>query len=342
MPEIEITGANGLTFPSMTTWGWEIALYLFLGGMVAGLMIYSSAMRLYRPERFKRALLVGDLAALPLLTIGMLLLLFDLSNKLNVWRLYTTFQPRSAISWGAWMLLITLLVLAFRFVSRIPAPAFLSFAGLELFAPLPSNEEEARVALTKKPARVARVGEWMWKRLYAIGEWTWKRDRPLTVVGAVLGIGVGFYTGVLLSTLASRPLWNTAVLAPLFLVSGLGTGAAFLSLFLPHDERSRLIPFSILLCAVEIILLIAYVLNLTFGSGSAQRAGAVLFEGMFGTAFWGLVVIIGLIVPAIFEQLEVMQRRIPLVPARVLPVLKLVGGVTLRFVIVYAGLLSFV
>ena len=38
-PELFITRHNHLIDPAMHIWGWEIPLYLFLGGMVAGIMI---------------------------------------------------------------------------------------------------------------------------------------------------------------------------------------------------------------------------------------------------------------------------------------------------------------
>ena len=39
MNEITTTRNNPLIDPSMTAWGWEIPVYLFLGGMVAGMML---------------------------------------------------------------------------------------------------------------------------------------------------------------------------------------------------------------------------------------------------------------------------------------------------------------
>ena len=39
--------------------------------------------------------------SLVLLSLGMLALFLDLEHKLYVWRLYTTFQPTSPMSWGA-------------------------------------------------------------------------------------------------------------------------------------------------------------------------------------------------------------------------------------------------
>ncbi|NNM03615.1 MAG: polysulfide reductase NrfD, partial [Gemmatimonadetes bacterium] len=39
MNEITNTRHNHLIDPTMHVWGWEIPLYLFLGGLVAGVMI---------------------------------------------------------------------------------------------------------------------------------------------------------------------------------------------------------------------------------------------------------------------------------------------------------------
>jgi hypothetical protein len=51
-------------------------------------------------------------------------------------------------------------------------------------------------------------------------------DRALGWANLVLGVGLGIYTGILLNTMVARPLWNSAILGPLFLVSGLSAGAA--------------------------------------------------------------------------------------------------------------------
>ncbi len=46
----------------------------------------------------------------------------------------------------------------------------------------------------------------------------------------VLGVALGIYTGILLDTMVARPLWNSAILGPLFLFSGLSAGAAMVHL----------------------------------------------------------------------------------------------------------------
>jgi formate-dependent nitrite reductase membrane component NrfD len=334
MPEITLTGANAMTFPNMATWGWEIAVYLFLGGLVAGLMIFGGALNLVAAQKFQRALLISNLTALPILGIGMLFLLYDLSNKINVWRFYTTFQLTSPMSWGAWILLFAMIVLAFKFASVIPAPREdlrLEIRDLEKDEEQPKPKRSAlRVAISNLQSLISNVGN--------VAR---QHDSALSIASILLGIGVGFYTGILLSSIPSRPLWNSSVIAPLFLISGLASGGAFLCLFIPHDEHELLVPFSVLTCGVELIFLLAYAINMIYGAQGDQRAGGLLFNGIFAAGFWGVVVFIGLLVPAFVETFEALKRPLAFVPARVPPLLKLTGGVALRFVIVYAGLLSF-
>lgn len=81
-------------------WGWQIAVYLFLGGLAAGLMVISSIAK--RKSRTMRWL---PLLAPAALSLGMLALFFDLENKLHVFRFYTAFRVTSPMSWGAWILL---------------------------------------------------------------------------------------------------------------------------------------------------------------------------------------------------------------------------------------------
>jgi protein NrfD len=84
-----------------TVWGWQIAVYLFLGGLAAGLMILSA---IARRESFAMRLL--PFAAPLALSAGMFALFLDLDSKLHVFRFYTAFRVTSPMSWGAWILLL--------------------------------------------------------------------------------------------------------------------------------------------------------------------------------------------------------------------------------------------
>lgn len=342
MPEITIAGANEISFPSLAVWGWEVAFYLFLGGLVAGLMIMGGLFRLSGNRRFESSATVSDLLGLPLLSIGMLLLLLDLSSRGNVWRLYSTFQVTSPMSWGSWILLLTMAFLAVRFLSAVPAPRPLLTRGDWVPPNTSPGERKAGRPAPSLIRSIALLLEQGWSELHAIALLVRRHERLMATGGILLGVAIGFYTGLLLSSMPARPLWNSAVLAPLFLVSGLASGAAFLCLFMREEEHTRLIPFVISICGIEAMLILAYILNLAFGSEAAQNAGRLLLGGAFGALFWGVVVLVGLLVPVLVEVPVVLRRRVLPIPKLVPPILKLAGGVTLRFVIVYAGMLSFV
>lgn len=113
--------------------------------------------------------------------------------------------------------------------------------------------------------------------------------------------------------MAARPLWNSAVLGPLFLVSGLSTGAALLMLLpVAREERRRLARLDVGLLLVEATLLGLFVLTLATGAAAQREAGRLLLWGAYGPAFWSLVVAAGLLVP-------------------------LAGGLALRWILVSAG-----
>ena len=103
MIERQLTRTNHLIDPFLEIWEWQIPLYLFLGGLCAGLLILSSSLVLLkRDKEFPFTVKVGALLAPVFLSLGMLMLFLDLSHKLFVFRFYTTFQPMSAMSYGAW------------------------------------------------------------------------------------------------------------------------------------------------------------------------------------------------------------------------------------------------
>jgi len=102
MQEITTTRHNHLIDPGLHIWHGEVAVYLFLGGVVAGIMVLTGAWLLLRSDKDRSR----HLSLLPwtvpvLLSLGMLLLWLDLENRFNAFRFYLAFRPRSPMSWGA-------------------------------------------------------------------------------------------------------------------------------------------------------------------------------------------------------------------------------------------------
>src|SRR5512145_3420010 len=193
-----------LVDPQLSVWSWEIPVYLFLGGMVAGMMILAGAamLRIARGDDPRRFFSVqAPLLAFVLINLGMGALFLDLAHKLYVWRVYLAFEPTSPMSWGSWVLLVVYGVLLVSALIRLHE----AWPWLGARVPL---LERASVAILARPALVSTLA---WANI-------------------VLGVALGIYTGILLDTMVARPLWNSAILGPLFLVSGLSAGAALLHL----------------------------------------------------------------------------------------------------------------
>src|SRR5512145_604483 len=105
MLELTTTRHNPLVDPQLHVWGWEIPVYLFLGGMAAG-TLFLSALLWSRSGPRSRAVRLLPFVAPALLALGMGALFLDLSRKLHVYRFYLAFRWTSPMSWGAWILLV--------------------------------------------------------------------------------------------------------------------------------------------------------------------------------------------------------------------------------------------
>ncbi len=309
MIELDVARHSNLVDPRLQIWGWEVSLYLFLGGLAAGTMILTSLLALRRPER-SSALRWLAFAAPVLVSAGMLALFIDLAHKAHAWRFYLAFRWSSPMSWGAWIL-----------VAVCPVTLLSALAGLD-------------------EAQAARAAAWAGRlglaRLALAGRETGKkRAGSLLRCNLALGVALGLYTGILLSTLGARAAWSSALLGPLFLVSGFSTGGAFLLLFrLSGEERRDVGRWDRAAMGTELALLALFLAGLGTGGAAGHEAAGLLLGGPYTAPFWSLVVIGGLAVPLLLETLEE-RLRLRFTPAT--PALILAGGLALRFILVAAG-----
>lgn len=313
MPEIDINRNSHLIDPHLDIWGWEIPAYLYLGGLVAGLMIFGAlATRGKSTEELSRWLRWVPFAPAVLISLGMFFLFIDLEHKLYVYRFYLAFRPASPMSWGAWVLLLI-----------YPATLLWGLAGL-------TKQEVSTIAEFGLVKRFRLVGLIRWVRGLVD-----TRIEQLRLANIVLGVVLGLYTGILLGTFEARPLWNTTLLAPLFLASGLSTGAAFMMLFpLKKAERHTLVRWDLLAIGGEVVFLALFFIDRATSCVEGREQVARFFGGDLTAPFWTLVVVMGLAVPVI---LEVVESRRHLRATIVAPILILTGGLVLRWILVYAG-----
>ena len=306
--EIFISGRNIPHIdPSLEVWHFPISLYLFLGGMAAGIIFFASLFTILRKEKevpttVKGAMVVAVIA----ISIGLVALLYDLTHLLYVWQLYMTVRIESPMSWGAWVLLIVT-ILSFLWVFSYSTEMFPKW-------------------------------DWKFDFLKNFQAYLIRNRRTIAMILLPLSVILGIYTGILLSAFNARPLWNTSILGPLFLASGLSTGAAAIILFSKnHFERRLMSKIDLALIFLELGLIIHFLMSMYAGSAVQLEALDLLVGGEFTVMFFVFVVILGLIFPAILEGIELMGFKVPvIIPA----LLILMGGLIFRMVMVEAGQLT--
>lgn len=290
--------------PFLNIWHWQIPIYLYLGGLAAGILFFAGIFTILGKEKEMSTTVKWAPFLVPgALVIGLLMLFLDLKHQLFFWRLYTTVRFESPMSWGAWVLMFI-------------TPLSFIYAATYLKEAVPS---------------------WKWK--YSILESAERiaiqYRRALAWVLIVLAVILGIYTGILLSAFNARPLWNNSILGPLFLVSGLSTGTAVIMwMTKDHRERKIMSRIDLVLIIIELFFITHMIMGMLAGS-SVQIAAAELFlGGQFTVSFWVFVIILGLVFPAVLEVLELSGYKIPvMIPA----LLVLFGGLVFRFIMVEAG-----
>ncbi len=306
--ELIISGRmNPCIDPFLHIWHWHIPVYLFLGGLAAGILFFAALYTIMGREKEMPTAVKWATFVVPVaLVLGLMALFFDLKHQLFFWRLYTTVRIQSPMSWGAWVLMFI-------------TPLSMLWAA--------SYIKEA-------------IPDWKWKYKFMdqIMDLVDKYRKALAWAMLALAVILGIYTGILLSAFNARPLWNTSLLGLLFLVSGMSTGAAVI-MWMSKDHRERKI-----MSMIDLVLIIVemfFITHLFMGfmaSTAVQIEAAELFlGGEFTVSFWVFVVILGLIFPAILEILELRGYKIPVaVPA----LLILFGGLAFRVIMVEAGQLT--
>jgi formate-dependent nitrite reductase membrane component NrfD len=239
-------------------WTWYILFYFFLAGLSGGSYVLASLLRLGGKPEDEPAARLGFYVAFPALLICPVLLTLDLAQPLRFWHMLVNTTPGelapvfkywSPMSVGAWGLVV-----------------FGGFVTVSFFDALIRDNSRDRSRLL--PGALAKA----WSAL-----------------GAIAGLFVAGYTGVLLAV-SNQPVWSdTWMLGAVFLASGL-TGAAALLAWLAHrraDARAS-IPaverMERVFVVVEVVVVAVFVLMLV-QPGTLGRAFALPWLLLWLVAF---------------------------------------------------------
>lgn len=293
--------------PSLHIWHWQIPVYLFLGGLAAGILFFAGLYTILGKEKEMPTTVKWSTFLVPIaLVLGLFFLFLDLKHKMYFWKLYTTIRLESPMGWGAWTLMII-------------TPLSLMWSASYLKELIPN-------------------WDWKFEFLNKFEKFVIKNRKYIAWLLVIYSVILGIYTGILLSAFNARPLWNTSILGPLFLTSGLSTGAVTIMwMSKSHFERKTMSKIDLILIGIELFLIVHLFMGF-LASTEVQIESAKLFlGGQYTYIFWGGVVVMGLIVPFFLEVLELRGKKIP---AAIPALLILIGGLIFRFVMVDAGQLT--
>jgi formate-dependent nitrite reductase membrane component NrfD len=283
-------------------WDWAIILYFFIGGIAGCSLFLSALLHLFGRPVDRPVVRLGRYVAFIGALVSGLLLTVDLGRPERFWHMMLeskTWQPMlkywAPMSVGVWG------VLFFGLFAFLGALSALYEEGRLRWAPAG--------LLTRDPLPT----------VIAIG-------------GAIFGLFLAGYTGVLLSV-TNRPVWaDSNWLGILFLFSAASSAAAALILLAlarrdghatSLDWLSR---FDKIALVLELVTLIIFLISL----GSIAR----VFLGL-----WGVLLLLGVILVGILIPLAIGFGRLPRVRNKLVTTsaLVLIGGFLLRVVTILSS-----
>jgi formate-dependent nitrite reductase membrane component NrfD len=233
-------------------WEWYILGYFFLAGVAGGSYALATMLRIWGQPRDQAAARLGYYISFVTLLACPVLLTADLgASWWKFWHMLVNVTPGnvgpnfkywSPMSVGAWALML-----------------FGIFATVSFIEAL-AHDKRLPPSLGNVAVRVLSGG----------------LGRAFNIVGAIIGLYVASYTGVLLSV-SNQPIWSdTWALGGLFLASGLSASAALISLLTRYRQDAQVTEPRLRLAdsyfaALELLLLLVLFATLA-SAGTVSRA----------------------------------------------------------------------
>lgn len=163
--------------------------------------------------------------------------------------------------------------------------------------------------------------------------------KQLVYIAATLAGLVGLYHGFLLTGIAREP-WNNAIPVVFFVSSILsGSSLVFLLNLGEIDSLTQKVKIPVIINMVltlELVAIFVWAYNLALTTASSKHAYDVLM-GSFGLEFWGMSIVVGLLVPLTLLTLVILGKTT--LKAVALPTFAtmVMGSFFLKNLVVYLG-----
>jgi formate-dependent nitrite reductase membrane component NrfD len=270
-----MTEAAAQHFVRAPGWTWYILFYFFFAGLSGGSYAIATLLRLYGNRSDEPMARLGYYAAFPAYVICPILLTLDLWQPQRFWHMLVNttpgdegliLKPWSPMSVGSWVLVVFGL--------------FVTVSFLEVLV----RDRNIRTGFTDRAVRLLDGTP----------------GKAWNAVGALAGLFMASYTGVLLSV-SNQPVWSdTWALGGLFLASGLSGSTAlmwWLARYRPDARASggAFALFERIFTLLGLVLIVLFVLTLIPAGTLGQAFGfpwillwLVAFAGL-ATGLSGLV-----------------------------------------------------
>lgn len=183
---------EGLVITNMSddvSWGMGIACFVYFVGVAAAAAILVVPAYAYGRKDIKKVVIIGELLAVVAVVMCLLFIMTDVGRPERLWHL---FPPMGILNLPSSMLAWDVLVFNGYLLLNLHIPGYLLYAKYRGLRP---------------------------KAIYYL---------PPVFISMFWAVSIHTVTAFLLSGLGSRPHWNTALLAPRFLISAGASGPALL------------------------------------------------------------------------------------------------------------------
>ncbi len=167
--------------------------------------------------------------------------------------------------------------------------------------------------------------------------------RVILGLAAVGAAWVMMYTGFVMAQSPAIAFWNTPILPALFVLYGLvgGIDLAFISVAVLGNTSAIDIKIleavQIFLFILIIIFVLAYLALMSSSRIGAQEAVRMITKGELSFVFWGVVIVVGIVIPLAEVSYAYFVGGVPMAVTGAVGLLALVGCLYFRHVVMRAG-----
>lgn len=291
-----------------TQWGWQIALYLFFGGLAGGTLLIIGLIDLKKPKVFDKTIVVAAWISVVLLVAGVTLLATETLMPLRALLLWVSFSHLGSwMSIGAWLLVLTVI-------------------AATLFAASMTEGFVSRIKWLDTSRSIFRI--------------------LAMIFGLCVAVYTGILLSVLVSHPLWNT-WLIPALFTVSAIDT-GVALVMLILVYTSKEvegadkiMHKLEVAAVVLIDIEVLVLTALFASVAVGSITGAKSVTLLTNGQLAWAFWLFVVLCGLVVPFVIDLAslaKIKELKFGVSKVVVAAAACLIGGCALRFVILLAGL----